>query len=82
MLSYKGFNNNNVFFERAKLVPGHISAWYNKSVNKCYDSIKQVPGYFTLSIRLLFIENKSHPPPLECQRAVCKFPMAIPMGWS
>ena len=34
-------NNNNLFFEHAKIVPGHLSAWYNKSVIKCYDTIKQ-----------------------------------------
>ena len=72
MLSYKGFNNNNVFFKHAKLVPGHLSVWHKKSIIKCYDSIKQVPGYFTLSTGLLFIENI--PPLLKCQRAVCIFP--------
>ena len=34
-------NNNNLFFEHAKIVPGHLSAWYNKSAIKCYDAIKQ-----------------------------------------
>ena len=29
-------NNNNLFFEQAKIMPGHLSAWYSKSVTNNY----------------------------------------------